>query len=130
MVEQVEKRILMAGPQATSIKSDYRGEVQVTFNLPLEPSTVNGSTVQVHTQGADNIFGNAGNDTIHGNADNDTARGGAGSDSMFGDAGNDSLFGDANLHSSARGAELNAGAVVEGLRALGDRNPLRQYLRP
>ena len=41
----------------------------------------------------------------------------------------DSLFGDANLHSNARGAELNAGAVVEGLRALGDSNPLRAYLR-
>jgi len=42
----------------------------------------------------------------------------------------DSLFGDANLHSNARGAELNAGAVVEGLRALGPANPLREYLRP
>ena len=41
----------------------------------------------------------------------------------------DSLFGDANLHSSARGAELNAAAVVDGLRALGERNPLREYLR-
>jgi lysophospholipase L1-like esterase len=42
----------------------------------------------------------------------------------------DSLFGDANLHSSARGAELNARAVVDGLRALGGDDPLRQYLRP
>jgi lysophospholipase L1-like esterase len=42
----------------------------------------------------------------------------------------DSLFGDANLHSSARGAELNAGALVDGLRALGAANPLREYLRP
>jgi len=42
----------------------------------------------------------------------------------------DSLFGDANLHSSARGAELNARAVVEGLRSLGASNPLREYLRP
>ena len=41
----------------------------------------------------------------------------------------DSLFGDANLHSSARGAALNAGAVVEGLRALGQANPLLPYLR-
>jgi lysophospholipase L1-like esterase len=41
----------------------------------------------------------------------------------------DSLFGDANLHSSARGAELNADAVVEGLRALGAANPLREYLK-
>ncbi|MBW8771148.1 MAG: rhamnogalacturonan acetylesterase [Gemmatimonadetes bacterium] len=42
----------------------------------------------------------------------------------------DSLFGDANLHSSARGAALNARAVVDGLRALGDDDPLREYLRP
>jgi rhamnogalacturonan acetylesterase len=42
----------------------------------------------------------------------------------------DSLFGDANLHSSARGAEVNARAVVEGLRSLGAANPLREYLRP
>jgi len=41
----------------------------------------------------------------------------------------DSLFGDANLHSSARGAELNARAVVDGLRALGAEDPLREYLR-
>ena len=42
----------------------------------------------------------------------------------------DSLFGDANLHSSARGAEVNARAVVEGLRALGAEDPLREYLKP
>jgi lysophospholipase L1-like esterase len=42
----------------------------------------------------------------------------------------DSLFGDANLHSSARGAALNASAVVEGLRSLGASDPLREYLRP
>ena len=41
----------------------------------------------------------------------------------------DSLFGDANLHSNARGAELNARMVVEGLRALGARNPLAPYLK-
>lgn len=42
----------------------------------------------------------------------------------------DSLFGDANLHSSARGADLNANAVVEGLMALGNANPLQGFLRP
>jgi lysophospholipase L1-like esterase len=42
----------------------------------------------------------------------------------------DSLFGDANLHSNARGADLNARAVVDGLRALGPANPLRDVLRP
>jgi cyclophilin family peptidyl-prolyl cis-trans isomerase len=58
-VEQVEKRILMAGPQVTSVKSDYRGEVQVTFNLPLDPATIKGNSVQVHTEGADHIWGTA-----------------------------------------------------------------------
>ena len=42
----------------------------------------------------------------------------------------DSLYGDANLHSSGRGAELFARTVVEGLRALGEGNPLAAYLRP
>ena len=42
----------------------------------------------------------------------------------------DSLYGDANLHSSARGAELIARTVVEGLRALGGVDPLDPYLRP
>jgi lysophospholipase L1-like esterase len=42
----------------------------------------------------------------------------------------DSLYGDANLHSSGRGAELFARTVVEGLRALGEADPLREYLRP
>jgi lysophospholipase L1-like esterase len=42
----------------------------------------------------------------------------------------DSLFADANLHSSARGADLNAKSVIEGLMALGNANPLRGFLRP
>jgi len=42
----------------------------------------------------------------------------------------DSLYGDANLHSNAAGAELNARSIVEGLRSLGDANPLKPYLRP
>ena len=42
----------------------------------------------------------------------------------------DSLFGDANLHSNAAGAELNARSIGEGLRSLGDANPLKAYLRP
>ena len=41
----------------------------------------------------------------------------------------DSLYGDANLHSNAAGAELNARSIVEGLRSLGDFNPLKPYLR-
>ena len=42
----------------------------------------------------------------------------------------DSLFGDASLHSNAAGAALNARSIVEGLRSLGDSNPLKTYLRP
>jgi lysophospholipase L1-like esterase len=42
----------------------------------------------------------------------------------------DSLYGDANLHSSARGAELFAKVVVEGLAGLGEGDPLRGYLKP
>ena len=41
----------------------------------------------------------------------------------------DSLFGDATLHSNAAGAALNALSIVEGLRALGDRNPVAPFLR-
>jgi lysophospholipase L1-like esterase len=41
----------------------------------------------------------------------------------------DSLYGDANLHSNAAGAELNARSIVEGLRSLGESNPLKPYLR-
>ena len=41
----------------------------------------------------------------------------------------DSLFGDANLHSSAAGAALNAQSIVEGLRSLGNSNPLKLHLR-
>ena len=42
----------------------------------------------------------------------------------------DSLYGDANLHSSARGADLFARTVVEGLKSLGRADPLRAYLLP
>src|SRR3954462_12059787 len=59
MVESMEQRTLMAAPQATSIVTDNRGESQITFNLALDPTTVKSSTVQVHTAGADDIFGTA-----------------------------------------------------------------------
>ena len=49
---------------------------------------------------------------------------------LFGEEDNDSLFGDANLHSSARGADLFARVVVEGLMSLGASDPLAEYLRP
>ena len=40
----------------------------------------------------------------------------------------DSLYGDANLHTTARGAELFARTIVDGLEALGEDNPLKGYV--
>jgi lysophospholipase L1-like esterase len=42
----------------------------------------------------------------------------------------DAFFADAHTHTSKAGAEFNAGCVVEGLRALGDANPLAAFLKP
>ena len=58
-VEPLESRRLFAAPQATSVFADNRGEVQVTFNQPLDPTTVNTRTVFVHLAGADDQFGTA-----------------------------------------------------------------------
>src|SRR5262245_18945178 len=58
-IEPMEKRVLMAAPRATSIQTDNRGEVQVTFDQPLDPATVKSTNVQLHTAGADDIFGTA-----------------------------------------------------------------------
>ena len=58
-VEPLEKRQLFAAPQATSIFADNRGEAQITFNQPLDPTTVNTRSVFVHTAGPDDAFGTA-----------------------------------------------------------------------
>ena len=57
-VDPLEKRLLFAAA-ATSIFTDNRGEVQITFNQPLDPATVNTRGVFVHTAGADDAFGTA-----------------------------------------------------------------------
>ena len=58
--EPMENRVfLSAAPQATSIVTDNRGQVQITFNSALDVATVKSTTVQVHTAGADGIFGTA-----------------------------------------------------------------------
>jgi cyclophilin family peptidyl-prolyl cis-trans isomerase len=59
-VEKLEKRALLSAPaHVTSIVTDNRGEVQITFDKALDPTTVNTRTVQVHTEGADHLFGTA-----------------------------------------------------------------------
>jgi hypothetical protein len=58
-VEPLESRQLFAAPQATSVFADNRGEVQITFNQALDPTTVNTRTVFVHLAGADDTFGTA-----------------------------------------------------------------------
>ena len=59
MVESLENRRLFAAPRATSIITDNRGEVQITFDTALNASTVTSANVQVHTAGADDTFGTA-----------------------------------------------------------------------
>ncbi len=58
-VEPLESRMLFAIAEATSIITDNRGETQITFNNALDPATVKSSTVQIHTAGADDVFGTA-----------------------------------------------------------------------
>src|SRR5687767_14672901 len=65
-VEPMEKRLLMAAPRATSIQTDNRGEVTVTFDTPLDPTTVKSTNVQMYTPGADGIFATADDVRIHG----------------------------------------------------------------
>lgn len=57
--ETLESRRLFAAPRATSIITDNRGEVQITFDTALNPSTVTSANVQIHTAGPDDAFGTA-----------------------------------------------------------------------
>jgi cyclophilin family peptidyl-prolyl cis-trans isomerase len=65
-VEPLESRQLFAAPQATSVFADNRGEVQITFNQALDPTTVNTRSVFVHLAGADDTFGTADDQKITG----------------------------------------------------------------
>jgi peptidyl-prolyl cis-trans isomerase A (cyclophilin A) len=58
-VEQLESRKLFAAPHVTSIISDNRGEVLITLDQAVVASTVSGRSVQMHTAGADGLFGTA-----------------------------------------------------------------------
>jgi cyclophilin family peptidyl-prolyl cis-trans isomerase len=58
-LEPLESRKLFAAAHVTSIVTDNRGEVNVTFDQPLDPLTVKTSNIQMHTAGADGVFGTA-----------------------------------------------------------------------
>ena len=58
-VEQLEQRRLFASPQAVSMYADNRGEVQITFDQPLNPTTVNTRSVFMFLPGADGAFATA-----------------------------------------------------------------------
>src|SRR4051812_46654025 len=64
--ELLESRRLFAAAHVTSILTDNRGEVNVTFDQPLNPATVKTTTVQMHTAGADGVFGTADDRKIDG----------------------------------------------------------------
>ena len=58
LMQSLESRRLLAA-QVTSVYADNRGEVQITFNQPLDPATVNTRSVFVHLAGTDGAFGTA-----------------------------------------------------------------------
>src|SRR5689334_7753591 len=66
LIEGLERRTLFAAAHVTSIITDNRGEVNVTFDQALNPATVKSSTVQVHTAGPDGVFGTADDAKIDG----------------------------------------------------------------
>lgn len=61
-VEPLERRTLFAAPYVTAISSDNRGEVTITLSEALNPSTVNGRSVQLYTPGADGLPAKGGDD--------------------------------------------------------------------
>ena len=58
MVDTLEKRVLFHAV-ATSIYSDNRGGLEITFNAPLDPATVNTRGVFQFLPGADGLFATA-----------------------------------------------------------------------
>jgi peptidyl-prolyl cis-trans isomerase A (cyclophilin A) len=57
--ERLETRLQFSAPHATSIITDNRGEILITLDQAVVASTVSGRSVQVHTAGADGLFGTA-----------------------------------------------------------------------
>src|SRR5256885_15709551 len=58
-MDSLEPRRLLAAPHVTSIIPDNRGEVLITLDQPVVASTVSGRSGQMHTAGADGVFGTA-----------------------------------------------------------------------
>lgn len=58
-IEQLESRQLFASPQAVSMYADNRGEVQITFDQKLDPTTVNTRSVFMFLPGTDGAFATA-----------------------------------------------------------------------
>jgi cyclophilin family peptidyl-prolyl cis-trans isomerase len=55
-VETLEQRTLFAAPQVVSVVTDRRGEVNITFNAPLDPATITTRSVLLLTTGPDGAF--------------------------------------------------------------------------
>src|SRR5690349_8101207 len=58
-IEPLESRRLLAAAHVPSIVSDNRGEVQITFDKALDPTTIKTTSVQEFTPGVDGIPGTA-----------------------------------------------------------------------
>ena len=58
-MEPLEGRRLFASPQAVSMYADNRGEVQITFDQPLDKTTVTPRSVFMFLPGADGAFATA-----------------------------------------------------------------------
>ena len=66
-LQPLEPRQLLAAPaHVTSSFADNRGEVQITFNVALDPTTVNTRSVFVNLPGPDQVFGTADDQKITG----------------------------------------------------------------
>src|SRR5215217_779950 len=64
-METFQGRVLLHS-QITSVFADNRGEVAITFNNALDPTTVNTRSVFVHLPGPDQTFGTADDQKITG----------------------------------------------------------------
>ncbi len=56
-IENLESRVLFHAPHVTNIIADNRGEVIFQMDHAMRASTVNGTSVQMHTAGKDGKFG-------------------------------------------------------------------------
>jgi cyclophilin family peptidyl-prolyl cis-trans isomerase len=66
LVETLENRVLFHAAHVTNIIADNRGEVIFQMDHALKASTVNGTSVQMHTAGKDGKFGTADDAKVNG----------------------------------------------------------------